>query len=64
MSVIGLCRSCHCKVHRGTLAEPRTGRIYATPSAWKTPHVLVVRPDHPTGGEPVRVVNRPRKRAA
>lgn len=28
LDVIGLCRSCHLKVHWGSIAEPRTGRVY------------------------------------
>ena len=28
LDVIPLCRSCHVKIHRGLLPEPRTGRIY------------------------------------
>lgn len=28
LDTIEMCRSCHMRVHRGTLAEPITGRIY------------------------------------
>jgi hypothetical protein len=35
LDVICLCRSCHGKVHAGSIPEPRTGRIYERPTDWK-----------------------------
>jgi hypothetical protein len=35
LNVIGLCRGCHACIHRGAVAEPRTGRFYKAATDWQ-----------------------------
>jgi DNA-binding XRE family transcriptional regulator len=49
VDVIALCRSCHSKVHAGSISEPRTGRTYPRlPPSRRKPAIRRARTPRPT----------------